>query len=86
MRTHDWLSSYRSAETIGYALDRMSLRLRHQPNALLGAVEELNGAYAQFEDDFLEFFPDAQNFQLRSFWRSIQIAFLLPSNDKRIYR
>ncbi len=62
MRTKDWLSSYRSAETIGYALDRMSLRLRRQPNALLGALEELNSAYTQFEGDFLEFFPDAQKF------------------------
>jgi len=62
MRTNDWLSSYRSEKTIGYALDRMSLRLRRQPNALLGALEELSGAYAQFESDFLEFFPDAQAF------------------------
>lgn len=62
MRTHDWLTSYRSAETIGYALDRMSQRLRRQPNALPGALEELRGAYAQFEGDFFEFFPDAQAF------------------------
>lgn len=62
MCKHDWLTSYRSAETIGYALDRMSLRLRRQPNALPGALEELHGAYAQFESDFFEFFPDAQIF------------------------
>jgi len=62
MRTHHWLTSYRSAETIGYALDRMSQRLRRQPNALPGALEELRGAYSQFEGDFLEFFPDAQVF------------------------
>ena len=62
MRRHDWLVSYRSAETIGYALDRMSLRLRRQPNALPGALEELRGAYTQFEADFFEFFPEAQAF------------------------
>ncbi len=62
MRRHDWLTSYRSAETIGYALDRMSQRLRRQPNALPGALEELRGSYAQFEGDFFEFFPDAQAF------------------------
>ncbi|HUW36821.1 MAG TPA: ACP phosphodiesterase [Rhodocyclaceae bacterium] len=62
MRRHDWLVSYRSAEIVGYALDRMSLRLRRQPNALPGALEELRGSYPQFEADFLEFFPDAQAF------------------------
>ena len=29
---------------------------------LPGALEELRAAYAQFEADFLEFFPDAQAF------------------------
>ncbi|OIQ97631.1 acyl carrier protein phosphodiesterase [mine drainage metagenome] len=62
MRRHDWLVSYRSAKTVGYALDRMALRLRRQPNALPGALEELHGAYAQFEADFLAFFPDALAF------------------------
>ena len=60
MAERDWLSSYRSADTIGYALDRTALRLRRQPNTLPGAVEELRAAYAHFEGEFFDFFPDAQ--------------------------
>ena len=45
MRAQDWLTSYRSAEAVGHALDRMSQRrLRRQPNTLTGALAELQGA------------------------------------------
>ena len=40
----------------------MSLRLRRQPNALPGALEELRGGDELFEANFLEFFPEAQAF------------------------
>lgn len=63
MAAQDWLTSYRSAAAVGRALDRMSQRrLRRQPNPLLGALAELEGAYGEFEGDFLDFFPDALAF------------------------
>lgn len=62
MAEHDWLSSYREADSITLALDRMAeFRLR-QPNPLAGAGEELRQHYAGFESDFLAFMPDAAAF------------------------
>ena len=67
MRADDWLASYRDAETIGYALDRMALRIRRD-NPLPGAGEELLADYAGFEADFRAFLPDARAFA-RSHWQ-----------------
>lgn len=61
MRTTDWLSSYRSADAIELALDRMSGRLRRE-NVLLGGGVELFHAYDDLEIDFFEFIKDAQDF------------------------
>ena len=66
MRTDDWLTSYRSLDTIGYALDRLSQRLRRQPNPLRGAAEELQNDYGAFERDFLAFFPEAVGYAAAS--------------------
>ncbi|MCP5268914.1 MAG: DUF479 domain-containing protein [Zoogloeaceae bacterium] len=62
MHEHNWLLSYRSADNVGLALDRMALHRLRQPNNLAGAGEELLRDYAGFEADFLAFFPDALRF------------------------
>ena len=61
MRDDDWLASYRSAETVAFALDRMSRRLS-RPELLLGGGTELYAEYAGFEADFLDFIEDARSF------------------------
>lgn len=61
MREDDWLASYRSAETVAFALDRMAHRLS-RPELLLGGGAELEIHYAGFEADFLEFIADAAIF------------------------
>lgn len=62
MRGQDWLASYREADTVALALDRMAeFRLR-RPNPLAGAGDELLAAYAGLEADFFEFLPDALAF------------------------
>lgn len=62
MRKHDWLTSYRDAAAIGRALDRMSSHRLRQPNGMAGGGDELLAAYAGFEADFHEFFPQALEF------------------------
>jgi acyl carrier protein phosphodiesterase len=62
MSSHDWLASYRDADNVTLALDRMAeFRLR-RPNALAGSGRELLHDYAGFEADFFEFLPDALAF------------------------
>ncbi|NMG03194.1 ACP phosphodiesterase [Azoarcus taiwanensis] len=61
MRKDDWLASYRSAEIVAFALDRMSSRLS-RPEMLLGGAAELEKHYAGFEADFFEFVVDAKSF------------------------
>ncbi|MBI2312778.1 MAG: DUF479 domain-containing protein [Betaproteobacteria bacterium] len=62
MRKYDWLSSYRSVEAVGRALDRIAVRRLTRPNTLAGSAAELEARYREFEDDFLAFFPDARAF------------------------
>ncbi len=61
MARQDWLVSYREVDAIGDALDRMGRRLT-RGNALLGSQEELETAYAGFEQDFRDFFPQVAAF------------------------
>lgn len=61
MRGDDWLASYREAETIARALDRMAARLS-RPNPLPGSGTELLAGYAGFETDFRTFMADACRF------------------------
>lgn len=61
MRDDDWLASYRNAETVAFALDRMARRLS-RPELLLGAGTELDIHYAALEEDFFEFVTDAATF------------------------
>lgn len=64
MRESDWLASYRSAENVAFALDRIATRLRRE-NPLTGSGEELLADYAGFEADFFEFIAAAQAFAAR---------------------
>ena len=52
-----WLLSYSDMNGIGYALDRMSKRIRFE-NKLSGAVEEVKENYDVIERGFLNFFPE----------------------------
>ena len=65
MRRDDWLASYREVASVSFALDRMGERRLRPGNLLAGSGTELEAAYAGFERDFLEFFPDAQDFAAR---------------------
>lgn len=71
MRDGDWLASYRRAESIELALDRMSLRLR-RANPLAGSGAELGADYAGFEADFFEFIAAAEAFAVRQ--REIRLS------------
>lgn len=51
-----WLRSYATLEGIGYALDRMSTRIRFE-NKMAGAIEEVENNYQELEEGFLLFFP-----------------------------
>lgn len=64
MAAEDWLASYREADTVAYALDRMSRRFT-RPSAraaLCGSGAELPLDYAGFAADFRAFLPDALAF------------------------
>ncbi|MHA3772326.1 acyl carrier protein phosphodiesterase [Verrucomicrobiota bacterium sgz303538] len=57
MMREDWLGSYRDADNIRLALQRIGMRFR-QPVDLSGAVATLEQARAGFEEDFEQFFPE----------------------------
>jgi acyl carrier protein phosphodiesterase len=61
MAAADLLGSYRYAESIGLALDRMGQRLK-RGNVLVGSAEELLEHYDAFDADFRTFFPDLVRF------------------------
>lgn len=61
MTQEDWLTTYRDLDSIGVALDRLSLRLS-RPSPLPGAVDEIHGAYKELEADFVQFFPELERF------------------------
>lgn len=52
----DWFSSYSTLEGVGYALDRITGRIRF-PNAFAGAIEELELLDKEIEHSFLRFMP-----------------------------
>ncbi len=62
MSAHDWLASYRDADNVALALDRMAAFRLRWPNPLYGSGQELPRDYAGFEADFFEFLPDALTF------------------------
>ena len=62
MCREDWLASYREPAAVGRALDQIAVHRLKRSNTLSGAGGELVQCYAQFESDFLEFFPAAMAF------------------------
>lgn len=54
---HDWFGSYASLDGIGYALDRVALRIRF-PNRFDGIVDEIRVLDDELESLFLAFFPE----------------------------
>lgn len=59
MRKDDWLSSYRTLQGTGNAIDRIARHRLSRPGTLPGAIEELEADYQGFRADFLEFMSDA---------------------------
>jgi acyl carrier protein phosphodiesterase len=70
MIERNWLYSYREAETIERALERISERLS-RPNALAETAEDFRRCYDDFAEDFRAFFPE-----LVAFTRDQQILML----------
>ena len=62
MRAYDWLTSYRHAEAVGEAIDRMAIYRLRRANSLAGGIEEFFADPEGFTADFREFLPDALSF------------------------
>jgi len=60
MITDDWLGSYADLDNVGRALDGIARRITRR-NALTGAIEEIETAYADLEADFRIFFPQLED-------------------------
>lgn len=56
MMEDNWLGSYRSLDTIGFALDRVASRIRF-PNRFAGIIDEIREHDDELEARFLAFFP-----------------------------
>jgi len=67
MRGGDWLAGYRRPGHVADALGRMSRHRIRRANPLADGFEEFLAARDGFEQDFLQFFPDAVAFAGR--WR-----------------
>ncbi|MEB8431997.1 ACP phosphodiesterase [Cocleimonas sp. KMM 6892] len=53
---NDWFSAYSELDGVGYALDRISERIRFK-NDFSGSIDELKIHKNQIEDVYLDFFP-----------------------------
>jgi len=53
---NDWFASYEQVEGIGYALDRIAMRIRFR-NQFAGSIEDIKLHYEQLDRVFLQFFP-----------------------------
>ncbi|AOE87238.1 ACP phosphodiesterase [Pseudomonas sp. TCU-HL1] len=61
MAAQDWLGSYRDFETLELVIAGMARRLS-RPEALNGAMAELEALYQPLCDDFRQFYPQLQHF------------------------
>lgn len=61
MVRHDWFGAYEDLDNIGQALDRVADRIRFR-NHFHGMIDEIRDHHGELEQDFLEFFPELQNF------------------------
>tara|TARA_R100000306_G_C4381713_1_gene145276 strand:- start:5585 stop:6157 length:573 start_codon:yes stop_codon:yes gene_type:complete len=59
IRKHDWFGQYRDLDNIGYALDRISRRIRF-PNRFDGIITEIKLHHVELEQRFQRFFGDLQ--------------------------
>ena len=59
MSLHNWLLSYAEHEGINRALHGLSRRARFN-SGMENAVEDLKKYYAEFEKEFMEFFPELE--------------------------
>ena len=53
---NDWFSSYEHVEGIGFAIDRIAMRIRFR-NQFAGSIEDIKLHYEQLDEVFLQFFP-----------------------------
>ena len=56
MIDYDWFGSYRDADAVAEALDRVAARIRFD-NRFADAIEDLQVNHEMIRDGFLEFFP-----------------------------
>ncbi|MDH4609538.1 ACP phosphodiesterase [Pseudomonas sp. BN102] len=61
MAAQDWLGSYRDFETLELVIAGMARRLS-RPEALAGAMDELEALYQPLSEDFRRFYPQLQQF------------------------
>lgn len=61
MAAQDWLGSYRDFEVLEQVINGMARRLS-RPEALAGAMAELERLYRPLSEDFREFYPQLQQF------------------------
>ncbi|BAN50393.1 ACP phosphodiesterase [Metapseudomonas resinovorans] len=61
MAAQDWLGSYREFDTLELVIAGMARRLS-RPDALAGAMAELEALYQPLSDDFRQFYPELQDF------------------------
>lgn len=59
VREQDWLSAYENVAGVAYALDRIASRIRFT-HAFTGVIADISPHYEQFEQMFLQFYPQLQ--------------------------
>lgn len=61
MAAQDWLGSYRDFEVLEQVINGMARRIS-RPEALAGAMAELESLYRPLSEDFRQFYPQLQQF------------------------
>jgi acyl carrier protein phosphodiesterase len=61
MAAQDWLGSYRDFEVLDQVINGMARRIS-RPEALAGAMAELESLYQPLSEDFRQFYPQLQQF------------------------
>ncbi|KPK12784.1 MAG: hypothetical protein AMJ68_00890 [Acidithiobacillales bacterium SG8_45] len=74
MADEDWLASYQDISAIHASIDGISLRRLKRKNTLYQGARELERRYPEFEQHFLEFFPQLVDFVRERDENSLGIA------------
>lgn len=61
VRLQDWLSAYENLSGLALALDKIAARIRFS-NEFAGAIAEVRFNYSEFEQLFLQFYPQLQRY------------------------